>query len=147
MSKRLRLFGNVTVALAVGLLAAACLSSQKALKAQSSARSGTAGLVTLQYRISRDAFAPSKFVVIVGGGMSSGVTLVWRLPSPESDEEKIAQQEDKERFHHLIELLEAKQINGVEFECSGNLRGLVLQATDVPHLTDRGRRQIETQRQ
>jgi hypothetical protein len=104
-------------------------------------------MLTLQYRIARDAFASSKFVAILGDGITPGLTLDWQLPSSDREKEKIAQQEDKERFHHLIELLEAKQINGVEFECSGKLNGVMLQATGYPHLTEKGRRQIEEQRQ
>jgi hypothetical protein len=103
-------------------------------------------VVTLQYRIARDAYASSKLVAIVGGGMTSALSLDWQLPTPKSEEERMAQHRDKERFHHLIEILEAKQINGVELECNGSLRGFVLQATGVPRLTKRGHAQIESHR-
>jgi len=99
--------------------------------------------VTLQYRVAGDAFAPSKFVGVVGDGLTMGLSLVWELPLPKSEAQKLVQQEEKERFHRLIEMLEARQLNGVEFECTGKLTHFVLHATAVPHLTDMGARQVE----
>jgi len=99
--------------------------------------------VTLQYRVAGDAFAPSKFVAVVGDGITFGLSLVWELPPPKSEAQKLAQQDEKERFHRLIDMLEAKQINGVEFECKGKLSHFELHATSVPRLTDMGVREVE----
>jgi hypothetical protein len=100
--------------------------------------------VTLQYRIAHDAFAPSRFVGVVGDGITHGLSLVWELPPPESEEQKAAQQREKERFHRLLETLEARQLNGVEFECTGKLDRFVLHAATVPRPTAKGLRQIES---
>lgn len=139
----MRILGNVVLILAMGLLAAGCSGVAETLTVQSTPRSGTEEPVTLQYRVARDALAPSKFVGVVGDGITLGLSLVWELPLPESDEKKVAQQREKERFYRLIEMLEARQINGVEFECTGKLNRFVLHATSVPRLTGRGLRQIE----
>jgi hypothetical protein len=121
--------------LAIVLLATACVASAP--------NSGKEKKVTLQYLAASDAFAPSRFVAVVGDGTSWGLSLVWELPLPKSEAQKLVQQEEKERFHRLIEMLEARQINGVEFECRGKLNPFVLHATTVPRLTDTGVRQIE----
>lgn len=142
MSNRMRIIENVALGLAMGLLAAGC-SEAETLNVQSPPGSGTE-MVTLQYRVARDALAPSKFVGVVDSGITQGLLLVWELPSPESEENKLAQQEEKERFHRLIELLEVRQINGVEFECTGKLNHFELRAATVPRLTERGLRQIES---
>jgi hypothetical protein len=128
--------------LAMGLLAAGCFGVEEALQVHSP-RSGTDEKVTLQYRVAHDAFAPSRFVGVVGDGITWGLSLVWELPPPKSESEKAAQEEDKKRFRRLLEMLEARQINGVEFECTGKLDRFALHATSVPHPTERGLRQIE----
>jgi hypothetical protein len=135
MSKQMRSPGIVALGLAIVLLATACLASAP--------NSGKEKKVTLQYIVASDAFAPSRFVAVVGDGTSWGLSLVWELPLPKSEAQKLVQQEEKERFHRLIEMLEARQINGVEFECRGKLNPFVLHATTVPRLTDMGVRQVE----
>ena len=75
--------------------------------------------ITLQYRVARDAFAPSKFVAVIDGGMSPPLELIWDLPVPAAKDERLAQERQKTEFDALIKHLEAKQINGVEFDCRG----------------------------
>jgi hypothetical protein len=133
---------NVALVLAMGLLVAGCSGAAETLKVQSPS-SGAENKVTLEYRIAHDAFAPSRFVGVVGDGITWGLSLVWELPPPESEAEKVAQQEEKERFYRLLEMLEAWQINGVEFECAGKLSPFVLHARAVPRLTARGLQQFE----
>ena len=128
----MRFLGNMALVLAMELLAAGCSAVAEAEQR-----------VTLQYRVARDAFAPSRFVGVVGDGITPGLSLVWELPLPESEEQKAAQQQEKERFHRLLETLEARQLNGVEFECTGRVDRFVLHATAVPRLTEKGLRQIE----
>jgi len=135
--------GIVALGLAIALLATACSGVAETLNVPSAPNSGKEQKVTLQYRVSRDAFAPSKFVGVVGDGITNGLSLVWELPLPESEAQKLVQQEEKERFDSLIEMLEARQINGVEFECTGKLSYFELRATTVPRLTDVGVRQID----
>ena len=38
--------------------------------------------IVLQYRVARDAFAPSKFVAVIDDGMSVPLELIWDLPVP-----------------------------------------------------------------
>lgn len=130
------------MAFAMGVLSTACSGVPETLKDESPPRSGMEDRVTLQYRVSRDAFAPSRFVGVVGDGITAGLSLVWELPPAEGQEKKVAQLEQNERFHRLIEMLEARQINGVEFECTGKLNGFVLHATSVPRPTEKGLQQI-----
>ena len=135
--------GNIALGLAMALLATACSGVADTLNVASAPNSGKEKKVTLQYRVAGDAFAPSRFVAVVGDGITFGLSLVWELPLPKSEAQKLVQQEEKERFHRLIEMLEAKQINGVEFECRGKLNPFVLHATTVPRLTNMGVRQVE----
>jgi hypothetical protein len=128
------------------LLATGCSGVAGTLKVQSPSRSGSERKVTLQYRTAHDALAPSRFVGVVGDGITMGLSLVWALPSSESGESNVAQQEEKERLQRLIEMLEAREMNGVEFECTGKLNGFELHATSVPRLTKKGLRQIESMR-
>ncbi len=128
--------------LAAGLLEG-CAGAGMALQTQSPRRYETMHVVNLQYRIAHDSFAPSKFVGVVGNGITPGLSLVWELPVLESDEQKLAQREELQRFHRLLALIEERQINGVEFECACRLDGFVLYATAVPRLTKKGLRQIE----
>jgi hypothetical protein len=134
---------NVALGLAIALLATACSGVAETLNVASAPNSVKEKKVTLQYRVARDAFAPSKFVGVVGDGITPGLSLIWELPLPESKAQELVQQEEKERFHRLIEMLEARQINGVEFECTGDLNRFVLRATAVPRLTEMGVRQVE----
>jgi hypothetical protein len=94
---------------------------------------------TLQYRVARDAFAPSRFVAVIDGGISPPLELIWDLPKSE------AQTIEKARFDELIQSLEAEQINGVEFTCSGEWiqQGSKLRVTTVPKLTDAGRNRVQ----
>lgn len=130
----------------MGLLVTGCSSVTEPLKSPFPARAGTESKLTLQYRVGHDAIAPSRFVGVVGDGITPGLNIVWELPPPKSEAMKVAQQEEMERFHRLIGMLEARLINGVEFECTGTLSPFVLRATTVPRPTDRGLRQIEASR-
>jgi hypothetical protein len=118
---------------ATGLLAVGCATAP-ASKPESE--------LTLQYRVAGDAISPSRFVALVGDGMTFGLTLVWALPAPEGAEQRRVQQEQREEFDRLIRMLEARQINGAEFECTGSLRGFELHAATVPRLTEDGLRLI-----
>lgn len=92
--------------------------------------------VTLQYRVARDAFAPSRFVAVSDKGISGPLDITWDLPK--------AEDQKKKEFDALIKKLEDKQINGVEFECKGEwlMRGATLRVTTVPQLTEEGKKRI-----
>jgi len=92
--------------------------------------------VTLQYRVARDAVAPSRFVVVTDKGISAPLDIRWDLPRGE--------EKKKEEFDTLIKKLEDRQINGVEFECRGEWLkgGAILRVTAVPQLTEKGKRRI-----
>ena len=92
--------------------------------------------VTLQYRVARDAVAPSRFVVVTDKGISAPLDIRWDLPS--------GQEKKKGDFDALIKKLEERQINGVEFECRGEwLKGEgILRVTTVPQLTEIGKKRI-----
>ena len=135
--------GNLALGLAMALLATACAGVAETSNVLSAPNSGKVRKLTLEYRVAGDAVAPSRFVAVVGDGITFGLSLVWELPLPKSEAEKRVQREEKERFHRLIEMLEARQINGVEFECRGKLDYFVLRATTVPRLTDMGVREVE----
>jgi hypothetical protein len=98
-------------------------------------KAGRTEKVTLQYRVARDAFAPSRFVAVSDEGMSGPLDITWNLPKAE---------DKKKEFDALIERLEDKQINGVEFECEGEwvMRGAILRVTTVPQLTGEGKKRI-----
>jgi hypothetical protein len=100
--------------------------------------------IMLQYRVARDAFAPSKFVAVIDVGMSIPLELIWDLPVPAAKDERLAQERQKTEFDALIKHLEAKQINGVEFDCSGEWvqKGTKLRITTVPQPTETGKRKI-----
>jgi len=91
----------------------------------------------LQYRVARDAVAPSRFVAVSDKGISAPLDITWDLPKAED-------QKKKKEFDALIKKLEEKQINGVEFECKGEwlMRGAILRVTTVPQLTEEGKRRI-----
>jgi hypothetical protein len=104
--------------------------------------------VTLQYRVARDAFAPSQFVVVSDGGISPPVVLTWNLLKSNEKGEREAQERQKARFDQLIRDLEARQINGVEFECRCELipDRATLRIMTVPELTAAGRKRIRDSR-
>lgn len=93
--------------------------------------------VTLQYRVARDAIAPSRFVAVSDKGISGPLEITWDLPK--ADDKK------KEEIDTLIRRLEEKQINGVEFECKGEwlMREAILRVTTVPQLTEKGKNRIK----
>jgi hypothetical protein len=75
-------------------------------------------------------------------GITPGLSLEWALPPAGSETEQKAQRQAKDVFLRLIDSLETRQINGVEFECRCELRGFTLRATSVPQLTEKGREQV-----
>jgi hypothetical protein len=93
--------------------------------------------ITLQYRVARDALAPSKFLAVIDGGMSLPLELIWDFSK--------AQAKKKAQLDELIQSLEAREINGVEFECRGEWvqQGSKLRLTTVPELTSAGRKRIQ----
>jgi hypothetical protein len=103
---------------------------------------------TLQYRVARDAFASSKFVAVTDDGISPPLELIWALSIPEKGDKREALEKQKAQFHKLIEDLEAKQINGVEFECEGRWiqEGVRLRITTVPEPTKAGQQKIRDSR-
>ena len=100
--------------------------------------------VTLQYRVARDAFAPSKFVAVIDGGTTLPLQLSWDLAKLEDQDKRKAQEKQKKEFDDLIKKLEAKGINGVEFECKGEwlTKGSKLRVTSVPQPTEAGKKRI-----
>jgi hypothetical protein len=101
--------------------------------------------VTLQYRVARDAFAPSRYVAVINGGISLALDVQWDLPKLDDKEKRDAQEKAKKEFDDLIQKLEAKEINGVEFECRGEWlkKGLKLRITTVPQPTEAGKQTIK----
>jgi hypothetical protein len=99
-------------------------------------KAGQTEKVTLQYRVARDAFAPSRFVAVSDKGISAPLEITWDLPKEENKKKK--------EFDALIKKLEDKQINGVEFECKAEwlMRGAILRVTTVPQLTEAGKKRI-----
>ena|SRR5688572_4872254 len=125
---------SVVMLSTLALLAAGCAVAAAPEKA-----------LTLQYRTARDAVAPSRFVALIGDGMTTGLILVWELPAPGDENQKRVQREQKEAFDRLLEVLEARQINGVEFECTGRLDGIELRLTTVPRLSESGLRRMQSE--
>jgi hypothetical protein len=125
--------GRLSVAIALAVVAAARLGAQDIPQANSVEK------VTLQYRVARDAFAPSRFIAVIGDGVSPPLELVWDLHQTAAHEKKKAQ------FDDLIRSLEAKQINGVEFECRAEWiqYGAKLRITTVPELSASGTKRIQ----
>jgi len=101
--------------------------------------------VTLQYRVARDGFAPSRFVAVIGGGISQPLVVSWDLPNHKDKDKKKAQEKQKKGFDDLIKKLEANEINGVEFECKGEWlkKGFRLRITSVPQPTEAGKKTIK----
>ena len=101
--------------------------------------------VTLLYRVARDAFAPSKFVAVIDGGVSLPLEVTWDLPKLDAKDKREAQEKQKAKFEELLKALEVKQINGVEFECRGEWtkKGFKLRITTVPEPTEAGKKTIK----
>src|SRR3972149_3603578 len=99
-------------------------------------KAGRTGKVTLQYRVARDAFAPSRFVAVSDKGISAPLDITWDIPK--------AEEIKKGELDALIKKLEEKQINGVEFERKGErlMSGAILRVTTVPQLTEEGKKRI-----
>ena len=134
MSKRQRLlfFSVVCAFVAVSWVRVATAPAQEKAKEKAD-RTET---VTLQYRVARDAVAPSRFVAVIDKGISAPLDIRWDLPS--------GQEKKKGDFDVLIKKLEERQINGVEFECRGEWLkgGGMLRVTTVPQLTEIGKKRI-----
>jgi len=101
--------------------------------------------IALEYRVRDDAFASSRFVAILDGVMSLPLTLTWELSKPRDDKGREAQERQKRQFEKLIETLEQKEINGIEFECMGQWlqRGMALKVMSVPQLRKSGKRNLD----
>ena len=78
--------------------------------------------LTLQYRISMDAVAPSKFVAVYEDGMTLGLKIRWKLNSAQ-----------KQELDALIARLEAEKTNGQEFIARARWihEGLELEVYDI----------------
>ncbi|MHC4575447.1 MAG: hypothetical protein ACYS76_15170 [Planctomycetota bacterium] len=78
--------------------------------------------LTLQYRISMDAVAPSKFVAVYEDGMTLGLKIRWKLDAAQ-----------KQELDTLIAELEAEKINGQEFIARGRWihEGFELEVYDI----------------
>ena len=131
--ERLVLLSAVCASLAVIWPCVPTASAQEKAKE----KAGRTEKVTLQYRVARDAVAPSRFVAVSDKGISAPLDITWDLPK--------AEDQKKEEFDALIKRLEDKQINGVEFDCKGEwlMRGAILRVTSVPQLTEEGKKRIK----
>ena len=78
--------------------------------------------LTLQYRISMDAVAPSKFVALYEDGMTLGLKIHWKLNPA-----------NKRELDALTARLEAEKINGQEFIARARWihEGLELEVYDI----------------
>lgn len=101
--------------------------------------------VTIQYRVARDAVAPSQFVAVIDGGTSFPLEVTWDLPKLDDKAKREAQEKEKAKFDDLVKGLEAKLINGVEFECKGEWvkKGFKLRITTIPEATEAGKKRIK----
>ena len=101
--------------------------------------------VILQYRTSTDAFAPSRYIAVIDGGITLPLEMKWDLPKLDDKDKKEAQEKQKKEFDDLIKRLEAGQINGAEFECRGEWlkKGFKLRLTTVPALTEAGKKRVK----
>jgi len=134
MSKRQRLLFLFVVCASVAVIwvrVATALAQEKAEE-----KADRTEAVTLQYRVARDAVAPSRFVAVTDKGISAPLDIRWDLPT--------AEEKKKGEFDALIKKLEERQINGVEFECRGEwlMGGAMLRVTTVPQLTEKGKKRI-----
>jgi hypothetical protein len=77
--------------------------------------------------------------------MSFPLTLTWELSKPRDDKGREAQERQKQQFEKLIETLEQREINGIEFECMGQWlqRGVALKVMSVPQLRKSGKRNLD----
>ncbi|MDZ4339754.1 MAG: hypothetical protein U1B94_05995 [candidate division NC10 bacterium] len=134
MSSRQRLLFLSVVCASVAVIWVRVATAPAQEKAKE--RADRAEAVTLQYRVARDAVAPSRFVVVTDKGISAPLDIRWDLPRGE--------EKKKEEFDTLIKKLEDRQINGVEFECRGEWLkgGAILRVTAVPQLTEKGKKRI-----
>jgi hypothetical protein len=109
-------------------------SAGKAVVSKSSQEVQT---LTLQYRISMDAVAPSKFVAAYEDGMTLGLRIRWKLDAAQ-----------KQELDALIVGLEAEKINGQEFIARGRWihEGLELEVYEIEKKGEpaakRGRRRV-----
>jgi hypothetical protein len=94
-------------------------SACKAVVSQSSQEVET---LTLQYGISIDAVAPSKFVAVYEDGMTLGLKIRWKLDAAQ-----------KQEVDALVAELEAAKINGQEFIARGRWihEGFELEVYDI----------------
>ena len=134
ISKRQRLLFLFVVCASVAVIwvrVATALAQEKAEE-----KADRTEAVTLQYRVARDAVAPSRFVAVTDKGISAPLDIRWDLPT--------AEEKKKGEFDALIKKLEERQINGVEFECRGEwlMGGAMLRVTTVPQLTEKGKKRI-----
>ena len=134
MSKRQRLLFLFVVCASVAVIwvrVATALAQEKAEE-----KADRTEAVTLQYRVARDAVAPSRFVAVTDKGISAPLDIRWDLPT--------AEEKKKGELDALIKKLEERQINGVEFECRGEwlMGGAMLRVTTVPQLTEKGKKRI-----
>jgi hypothetical protein len=87
--------------------------------------------VLLQYRIKADALAPSRFVLTdEQDQVSPHITVKNDLPEA-----------DRSRLEKMLNVLEVRNVNGVEFQCQGYFEGPrdnVLVVTTVPKITKKG---------
>ena len=135
MSKRQRLLFLFVVCASVAVIwvrVATALAQEKAEE-----KADRTEAVTLQYRVARDAVAPSRFVAVTDKGISAPLDIRWDLPT--------AEEKKKGELDALIKKLEERQINGVEFECRGEwlMGGAMLRVTTVPQLTEKGKKRIK----
>ncbi len=130
--KRLVLLSAVCTCLALNWPGVAAALGQE----RGEGKAGPTERVRLQYRVARDAIAPSRFVAVSDRGISGPLDITWDVPK--------TQQKEKEEFDALIKRLEEKEINGVEFECTGEwvMREAILRVTTVPQLTEKGKKRI-----
>jgi hypothetical protein len=135
MSSRQRLLFLSVVCASVAVIWVQVATAPAQEKAKE--RADRAEAVTLQYRVARDAVAPSRFVVVTDKGISAPLDIRWDLPT--------AEEKKKGEFDTLIKKLEERQINGVEFECRGEwlMGGAMLRVTTVPQLTEKGKKRIK----
>jgi hypothetical protein len=129
----------------LALLLIASLGASAQEKPKEKPKADTIEKVTLQYRVSKDAFAPSKFVAVIDKGISLPLEVTWDLPKPDDKDKKAEQEKLKKDFDDLIKRLEAGEINGVEFECKGEWikKGFKLRITTVPELTAEGKKRAK----
>jgi hypothetical protein len=77
------------------------------------------------------------------------IAWVWDLPKV-AGKQKDAQDKQRKEFEAVLQRLEDKQLNGVEFECQGKWvksgTGFSLRVTSVPQLTTSGQKRLTEHR-